>query len=129
MDADGQEVPERIPPEQVDLAVEVLRMLAEPTRIQLLWALTGGELSVTALAERTGRPGPSVSQHLAKLRMARLVTTRRSANQVFYRLGDDHVAQLVVDAVHHAEHVGPGVPAHHRGDAEVTPLDGLTGAP
>ena len=49
-------------------------MLADATRVQLLWALADNELSVNDLAERIGKPGPSVSQHLAKLRMARLVT-------------------------------------------------------
>ena len=59
------------------LVVEVFRMLADATRVQLLWSLIGGELSVNDLAERVGKPAPSVSQHLAKLRMARLVRTRR----------------------------------------------------
>ena len=93
-------------------------MLADPTRIQILWALTGQELSVTQLADHVGKPGPSVSQHLAKLRMARLVRTRREGTQVFYQLENDHVRQLIVDAIHNAEHAGPAVPAHHlkRGD-------------
>ena len=61
-----------------------------------------------------------MSQHLAKLRMARLVRTRREGNQVFYRLENDHVANLVRDAVHNAEHTSDGIPSHHRGS--VTPL-------
>ena len=86
-------------------------MLADTTRVQLLWALLGGELKVNDLAERVGKPAPSVSQHLAKLRMARLVRTRRDGTQVFYRLENDHVRQLVTDAVHNAEHAAGGVPA------------------
>jgi DNA-binding transcriptional ArsR family regulator len=54
-------------------------MLADTNRIQVLWALTKGESSVNELAEMVGKPGPSVSQHLAKLRMARLVRARRAA--------------------------------------------------
>lgn len=88
-------------------------MLADATRVQLLWALADRELSVNDLAARVNKPGPSVSQHLAKLRMARLVRTRREGTQVFYRLENDHVRQLVTDAVHNAEHAG-GVPAHHQ---------------
>ncbi len=94
-------------------------MLADPTRVRLLWALTGGELSVTELAERVNKPAPSVSQHLAKLRMARLVRTRREGTTIFYSLENEHVSQLVADAVFNAEHAGPGVPAHHRGDGTV----------
>jgi len=78
------------------------------------------ELSVNELADLVGKPAPSVSQHLAKLRMARLVRTRRVGTQVFYRVENDHVARLVRDAVFNAEHAGPDVPRHHQGEA--TPL-------
>ena len=93
-------------------------MLADGTRIQILWALIDREMPVNELAATIGKPGPSVSQHLAKLRMARLVRTRRDGTQIFYQLENDHVRELIVDAVHNAEHAGPAVPAHHldRGD-------------
>jgi DNA-binding transcriptional ArsR family regulator len=104
-----------LPEEQVELAVEVFRMLADGTRVRLLWALVDSELSVTDLAAAVGKPGPAVSQHLAKLRMARLVRTRREGNQVFYRIENDHVARLVLDAIHNAEHATDGVPSHHSG--------------
>jgi DNA-binding transcriptional ArsR family regulator len=80
----------------------------------VLWALAGRELSVNELAEHVGKPAPSVSQHLAKLRMARLVHTRRAGTTIYYSLENEHVRQLVADAVFNAEHAGPGVPAHHR---------------
>lgn len=99
--------------EEVDLAVEVFRMLADATRVRLLWLLLDGEAPVLQLAERVGKPQASVSQHLAKLRMARLVTTRRQGVQVFYQLASDHVRQLIVDGIHHAEHIGPGAARHH----------------
>jgi DNA-binding transcriptional ArsR family regulator len=113
------DVPASVPDDEVNLIVEVFRMLADPTRIRVLWALTGGELSVTELAERVEKPAPSVSQHLAKLRMARLVRTRREGTTIFYSLENEHVGQLVADAVFNAEHAGPGVPPHHRGDSTV----------
>lgn len=112
----------RLPDEQVDLVVEVFRMLADANRIQMLWALTSRELSVGELAIRVGRPAPSVSQHLAKLRMARLVRTRREGTPIFYSLDNDHIGQLVTDAVFNAEHAGPGVPGHHRDAAELAIL-------
>jgi DNA-binding transcriptional ArsR family regulator len=108
--------------DQVDLAVEVFRMLADATRIQVLWALLDQELPVNELAARVGKPAPSVSQHLAKLRMARLVRTRREGTQVFYRLENDHIARLVTDAVYNAEHAGPEVPSHHRDAAQLAEL-------
>jgi DNA-binding transcriptional ArsR family regulator len=108
-----------LPEDQANLIAEVFRMLADPTRIRVLFALTGGESSVNELAERVGKPAPSVSQHLAKLRMARLVRTRRAGTTIHYSLENEHVRQLVVDAVFNAEHAGPGVPSHHRDDPDV----------
>ncbi|WP_188782294.1 ArsR/SmtB family transcription factor [Nocardioides phosphati] len=100
--------------EHIDLAVEVFRMLADPTRIRVLWLLSDGERAVNELAEAVGKQQASVSQHLAKLRLARLVLTRKEGTQVFYRLADDHLRHVIADAIHHAEHAGPGIPAHHR---------------
>ncbi|MFI7589877.1 ArsR/SmtB family transcription factor [Spongisporangium articulatum] len=120
MDADSCTRGERLPVDQVDLAVEVFRMLADATRVQILWSLRDRERSVSDLAEWTGKAPASVSQHLAKLRMARLVRTRREGTTIFYRLDNDHVGRLITDAVYNAEHAGPGVPGHHSED--VTPL-------
>ena len=97
-------------------------MLADPTRVRLLWTLVDGELSVNELADRVDKPAASVSQHLAKLRMARLVKTRRAGTTIYYSLDNEHVQRLVVDAVCNAEHAGPGVPAHHRTGADVQVL-------
>lgn len=111
MDADVQHEP--LEHEQALLAVEVFRMLADPTRVQLLWALSGRELAVNELAALVGKPGPAVSQHLAKLRLGRLVHTRREGTSVFYRIANEHIARLVIDAVHNAEHATTETPAHH----------------
>ena len=104
----------RLPDDQAGLVVEVFRMLADATRVQVLWSLANHEMSVNELAEHVGKPAPSVSQHLAKLRMARLVRTRRDGTTIFYSLENDHVRQLVMDAVYNAEHAGPDFPHHHR---------------
>jgi DNA-binding transcriptional ArsR family regulator len=112
MDADMMQ--EASDDEQVALAVEVFRLLADVTRVQLLRTLAAGELSVNELAEAVGKRNGAVSQHLAKLRMARLVTTRRHGTQVLYQVANEHVTQLVADALRHGEHLGPGTPAHHR---------------
>ncbi len=102
--------------DQAELAVEVFRMLADTTRVRLLWELLEDEAAVSDLARRLGKPTPAISQHLAKLRMARLVRSRRDGVQVFYRVENEHVARLVRDAVYNAEHAGTEVPAHHRGE-------------
>lgn len=102
--------------DQIGLMVEVFRMLSDPTRVQLLWALAERERSVTELADAVGKAAPSVSQHLAKLRMARLVRTRRQGTTIHYSLENAHIRRLITDAVFNAEHAGPGIPGHHRGD-------------
>jgi DNA-binding transcriptional ArsR family regulator len=83
MNADTGGCRRRLPTDQVDLVVEVFRMLADPTRVQVLWALVGREMSVNDLADHVGKPAASMSQHLAKLRMARLVRTRRDYATTF----------------------------------------------
>jgi ArsR family transcriptional regulator len=118
-----------LPDDQVALVVEVFRMLADATRVQVLWALVGQEMSVNDLAEHVGKPAPSVSQHLAKLRMARLVRTRRQGTTIFYTIENDHVGQLVTDAVFNAEHAGPGVPGHHRNAEQLRTLHTDTTGP
>ncbi len=112
--------PAGLPADQVDLAVEVFRMLAEGTRIRILWALIDGEMAVNDIAHAVGKPGPSVSQHLAKLRMARLVRTRREGTQIFYQLENDHIRQLIIDGLQNAEHAGPSIPPHHQNSRAIS---------
>src|SRR5215218_8634746 len=98
----------------VELAVEVFGMLADATRVRIILALRGGELSVNTLATAVDKPASAVSQHLAKLRMARIVVARHEGNRVFYRLENEHASRLVNDAIHQAEHT-LGHPRHHSG--------------
>ncbi|GAA3545223.1 metalloregulator ArsR/SmtB family transcription factor [Amycolatopsis ultiminotia] len=96
--------------EQVHLAAESFRLLADPTRIKVLWALLQGESSVACLAELAGATPTAVSQHLAKLRLAGLVKGRREGTFVFYSAADNHVRGLLAQALHHADHLGRDLP-------------------
>ena len=100
--------------EYVELAVEIFAMLADATRIRIILALCDTELAVNQLAQTVDKSQAAVSQHLAKLRLARIVTTRREGTRVFYRLVNEHARQLVADAIFQAEHALERVPAHHR---------------
>jgi DNA-binding transcriptional ArsR family regulator len=91
--------------EQVHLAAETFRLLADPTRIKVLWALLQGESSVACLAELAGAAPTAVSQHLAKLRLAGLVKGRREGTFVYYSAADDHVRRLLRQALFHADHI------------------------
>ena len=99
--------------EQVHLAAESLRLLADPTRIKVLWALLQGESSVACLAELAGAAPTAVSQHLAKLRLAGLVKGRREGTFVYYSAADQHVQGLLNQALFHADHFD-------RNEADVT---------
>lgn len=69
------------------------RALADPKRLCVLESLAVGELSVRDLSVRVGCQVPNMSQHLAVLRRAGLVTTRRDGSTVYYRLADDRVLE------------------------------------
>ncbi len=101
----------------VELAVEIFSMLADATRVRIILALQDEELSVNRLAEVLHKSPASVSQHLAKLRLARIVAARQEGQRVFYRLENEHAQQLVSDAIFQAEHSLGGQPAHHRSEA------------
>lgn len=105
----------------VELAVEVFAMFADATRLRIVLALRGGELPVNDIAQAVGKSPSAVSQHLAKLRMARLVSTRQDGTRVYYRLTNEHVRELVTDAIYQAEHVADGFPRLHHHAAESGP--------
>lgn len=98
----------------IDVAVEVFAMLADPTRVRIVLALGDGELAVSELAEAVGKSPTAVSQHLAKLRLARMVAPRHEGTRVFYRLINTHAQRLVADALHQAEHAVDAEPRYHR---------------
>lgn len=98
----------------VELAVEVFGLLADATRVRIILALRRDqELAVNSLAEILDKSPAAVSQHLARLRMARIVATRHEGQRVFYRLANEHASQLVSDAIFQAEHSLDDVPRHH----------------
>ena len=73
------------------LQAEVLRVLANPSRLELLHRLAIGPAEVSRLAAAIGASQPNVSQHLAILRSAGLVETDRHGREVRYRLADPDV--------------------------------------
>jgi DNA-binding transcriptional ArsR family regulator len=89
--------------DDVRRAADALRMLADPTRLNILWALMQGETSVACLADLAGTSPTAVSQHLSKLRLAGLVSNRREGTFVIYTLADHHIGELVRQALSHAD--------------------------
>ena len=100
--------------EEFRSAVGMLKLLGDETRLRMIHALLEGEHSVNELAERVGAQPAAVSQHLAKLRLARLVPSRRDGNRIFYAAENEHILRLVTEALFHADHMTSASPAHHR---------------
>jgi len=82
-------------------AAEVFQLLATPGRLHLLWLLADGEYDVTTLASALGGTKAAISQHLAKLKLADWVDSRREGRHVFYRATDPHIITLVHQAIEH----------------------------
>ena len=76
---------------------EIAKGLSSPHRLELLDVLAQGERSVEALAEATKLSVTNTSAHLAALKRARLVSTRKQAQFVYYRLADDGVVLVLLD--------------------------------
>ena len=85
-------------------------MLSSTVRLHLVWLLADGERDVGTLAEEVGQSVPTVSHHLAKLKLAGLVHARREGKRQVYVVDDPHLVDIVRLAVeHHRELVGPPV--------------------
>ncbi|MEH0510496.1 metalloregulator ArsR/SmtB family transcription factor [Streptomyces sp. B21-106] len=98
--------------EQFALAAELLALLGDRTRLALLHALTSSEADVTTLTEVCGAARPAVSQHLARLRLAGLVHTRKEGRRVIYSLSDGHLSRLLDEALNVADHRLGDKPLH-----------------
>lgn len=86
-------------PERYRLHASVCRVLADPKRLMIVDALRDGEHSVGDLAEELGCSLANVSQHLAVLRSAGLVDTRRNGTTVHYQLTEPAIGDAC-DAIH-----------------------------
>ena len=82
--------------------------LADPTRAGIVHALLQQELTTSELAAALQISAPAASQHLRVLRDLRLVRVHREGRQVFYRLDDAHVEQLVDIGLAHETEAKPG---------------------
>ncbi len=91
--------PQEPGPRAFEAAAELLALLADRTRLALLHTLAAGEADVASLTGAVGAARPAVSQHLARLRMSGLVTTRKEGRRVIYALTDGHLKRLVAEAL------------------------------
>ena len=104
--------PDVLNDDQVAAAVTSFALLADPTRVRMLWALREADLDVATLAGIAGCRPAGASQHLSKLRFAGLVTGERQGQRVVYRLRGRHVRALLTEALFQADHQVSGAPPH-----------------
>lgn len=79
------------------------KMLADNTRLRVLWALAQSEMCVCDIAVLLGMTKSAISHHLKALRLTNLVKSRKEGKIVFYSLTDDHVVQILNTGVQHME--------------------------
>jgi DNA-binding transcriptional ArsR family regulator len=98
----------------IDLAANVFTLLSDPTRIRIILLLhQQKEVSVGDIATKLAKPQTAISQHLAKLRLSKVVLARRSGRTMYYRLTDEHAYNLVTQAIFQGEHIHDQKPTHH----------------
>jgi ArsR family transcriptional regulator, zinc-responsive transcriptional repressor len=100
--------------DQVAWASDTFKLLADPSRLRIVWTLLHGEHSVNSLAEHVGAQPSSVSQHLAKLHLARIVKRRREGTFFHYSIQNEHIGRLAQEALFNADHVVAGLQENHK---------------
>lgn len=81
--------------EHIETAARALKSIAHPLRLKILCVLGDQEACVQEIVDAVGTSQSNISQHLAILREKGVLLTRKDANRVFYRVGDQRTLQLV----------------------------------
>ena len=81
--------------EDIERASRSLKAMSHPLRLKILCTLGEREVSVQEIVERVGTSQSNISQHLAILRDKGILTCRKDANRVYYRVGDARTLRLI----------------------------------
>lgn len=100
-----QHTPDELDESFARVVADTMQALATPSRLHILGRLRAGPCSVSELAEHVGMDASAVSHQLRLLRHLGLVGGRREGRNVVYALHDDHVGQLLDEAIAHVEHL------------------------
>jgi DNA-binding transcriptional ArsR family regulator len=106
---DTQRTPDQLDADFAGVVAETMQALATPSRVLILGRLHAGACSVNELAGAVGMESSAVSHQLRLLRHLGLVVGRRDGRRIVYDLYDDHVGELLEQAISHAEHVRSGL--------------------
>ncbi len=83
---------------------EFFKMIGDPTRTKILFALDQNEMCVCDIANVLGMTKSSISHQLATLKQSGIVKYRKEGKEVYYTLDDDHVQQVFEIAIEHIQH-------------------------
>jgi ArsR family transcriptional regulator, lead/cadmium/zinc/bismuth-responsive transcriptional repressor len=89
--------------EAVRALAETFKLLGDPTRVRIAFALSREELCVCDLANLLGVSQSAVSHSLRALRQMKLVRSRREGKITYYMLDDDHITGLLAEGFRHVE--------------------------
>ena len=81
--------------DDIQQASQAIKAIAHPLRLKILCVLGEQEVSVQDIVDQVGTSQSNISQHLAILRDKGVLSTRKDANRVFYRIGDLRTLKLV----------------------------------
>jgi ArsR family transcriptional regulator len=81
--------------EHIDTAARSLKAIAHPLRLKILCVVGAEEACVQEIVDTVGTSQSNISQHLAILRDKGVLVTRKEANRVYYRIGDERLLQLI----------------------------------
>ena len=81
--------------EDIDRASRSMKAIAHPLRLKILCTLGNQEISVQDIVEKVGTSQSNISQHLAILRDKGILTARKDANRVYYKVGDARTLRLI----------------------------------
>ncbi len=82
--------------EHIETAARALKAISHPLRLKIVCVIGDQELCVQDIVDAVGTSQSNISQHLAILRDKGVLVTRKDANRVFYRMGDQRTLQLIV---------------------------------
>lgn len=100
-------VKENTKPDRVIMSLaETFKVLGDPTRLKILFAIALEELCVCDLAHLLNMTESAISHQLRLLRNLKIVKHRKEGKMVYYSLDDGHVASLLREASEHSEHIG-----------------------
>ncbi len=91
-------------PELFDKIAEFFKIIGDPTRTKILFALDQNEMCVCDIANVLGMTKSSISHQLATLRKSGIVKCRREGKEIYYTLDDEHVKQVFEIGIEHIEH-------------------------